>query len=281
MRGGGGGEEEWGFKLGRSDRRGQGGPRGAQPPHFFGWMKTNLLFINTPSRFMSGVLDSVLGPPCLARHTWRCPCISVVQKQRTRRVKGPRRAPCQLKKPFEGPRQGSCWEERKRIVFPRWGVIDLPSRQIDEFLQKGNRKNCVSDQTWSRVARTLAPISTTTALTTLKFLSNLTAFKTSKMSSIASGVFKSYSLCWKPLLLRYQNIFFPLSFWYAATVISFPELDELNQENLNCTRSSETCLFSGFGQRKRHHRWWHGQILPDPQESRCQYQHIARWMGGQ
>ena len=29
-------------------------------------------------------------------------------------------APCQLKKPFKGPRQrrGSCWEERKRKVFP-------------------------------------------------------------------------------------------------------------------------------------------------------------------
>ena len=37
-------------------------------------------------------------------------------------------------------RRGSCWEERKRIVYPRWGVIDLPSRQINEFSQKGNRK---------------------------------------------------------------------------------------------------------------------------------------------
>ena len=55
-----------------------------------------------------------------------------------------------LKKPFKGPRRrrGSCWEERKRIVFTQWGVIDLPSRQIDDFVQKGNRKNWVSDQTW-------------------------------------------------------------------------------------------------------------------------------------
>ena len=66
-----------------------------------------------------------------------------------RQVEGPWRAPCQLKKPFKGPRRrrGSCWEERKRIVFPRWGVIDLPSRQIHDFVQKGNRKNCVSGQT--------------------------------------------------------------------------------------------------------------------------------------
>ena len=31
------------------------------------------------------------------------------------------------------PRLG-CWEERKRRVSPRWGVIDLPTRQINDFL---------------------------------------------------------------------------------------------------------------------------------------------------
>ena len=31
-------------------------------------------------------------------------------------------------------------EEQMRIVFPHQGVIDLPHRQINEFLQKGNRK---------------------------------------------------------------------------------------------------------------------------------------------
>ena len=30
--------------------------------------------------------------------------------------------------------------ELQRIVFPQPGVIDLPSRQINEFSQKGNRK---------------------------------------------------------------------------------------------------------------------------------------------
>ena len=41
------------------------------------------------------------------------------------------------KKPSKGPRQrrGSCWEEGKRTPFRR-GVIDLPSRQINEFSQK-------------------------------------------------------------------------------------------------------------------------------------------------
>ena len=43
---------------------------------------------------------------------------------------------CQLKKPFEGPRQrrGYCWEERKRFVFPQLGVINLPSGPINDFL---------------------------------------------------------------------------------------------------------------------------------------------------
>ena len=48
------------------------------------------------------------------------------------------RGPCQVKKPFEGPRQrwGSCWEEQIRKVFPRWGVINLficPPSKINDF----------------------------------------------------------------------------------------------------------------------------------------------------
>ena len=39
----------------------------------------------------------------------------------------------------KGRRRGSCWEELQKIVFPRPGVIDLPSRQISYFLQKVNR----------------------------------------------------------------------------------------------------------------------------------------------
>ena len=33
---------------------------------------------NAQSRFDSAVNDSILRPPRLVRHTWRCPCISVV-----------------------------------------------------------------------------------------------------------------------------------------------------------------------------------------------------------
>ena len=32
------------------------------------------------------------------------------------------------------------WEEPERIVFPGLGVIVLPSRQINDFLQQGNKE---------------------------------------------------------------------------------------------------------------------------------------------
>ena len=67
-----------------------------------------------------------------------------------RRVEGPWWVLCQLKKLFKGPRlrRGSCWEEQKKIMFPRWGV-DLHCRQIDDgkkwfFYKKEKEKNWVS-----------------------------------------------------------------------------------------------------------------------------------------
>ena len=52
------------------------------------------------------------------------------------RGEAPWRASCQHKKPFMGlgQRHGSCWEERKRVVFPWQGVIDLASRQLFDSL---------------------------------------------------------------------------------------------------------------------------------------------------
>ena len=55
----------------------------------------------------------------------------------------------------------SLLEERKRLVFPRQGVIDLPSRQINDFSQKGNRKKIelvarpvedFSGKSWARMS---------------------------------------------------------------------------------------------------------------------------------
>ena len=59
--------------------RGQGGPG---PSQFFRTTKRSAFSTNAQSRLASVVVDGVLGPPCLARHTWRCPCISVVPEAR-------------------------------------------------------------------------------------------------------------------------------------------------------------------------------------------------------
>ena len=61
------------------------------------------------------------------------------------------RTSSQLKKLFTGlrPRLGSCWEGRKGKVFPRWGVINLPYRQINL------KKNWVSGKTWIATADAL------------------------------------------------------------------------------------------------------------------------------
>ena len=98
----------------------QGGPRGARVNPISGTMKTGAFSKNARSRFASVVLDSVLGHPRLARHTWWCPCISVVPEATDKVSQGPYwSAPCQLfKTPFKGLRRRrvSCWEEQKRIV---------------------------------------------------------------------------------------------------------------------------------------------------------------------
>ena len=45
-------------------------------------------------------------------------------------------------KPLEGSKTKTreLLEERKRVLFPRQGVIDLPPRQIIDFLQKRKQK---------------------------------------------------------------------------------------------------------------------------------------------
>ena len=62
-----------------------GGARGAQALPFFRATNKSAFSTNTQPRFATVLLDSVLGPPRLAHHTWSCPCISEVPKQLTRR----------------------------------------------------------------------------------------------------------------------------------------------------------------------------------------------------
>ena len=55
----------------------------------FGATKTSAFSTNAHSRFASVVVDCVLGPPRLVRHTWRCPCISVFSEATHEASRGP------------------------------------------------------------------------------------------------------------------------------------------------------------------------------------------------
>ena len=57
---------------------------------------------NAQSRFASVVVDGVLGPPRLARHTWRCPCISVVPEATHEASRGPEKGAVSAQKALRG-----------------------------------------------------------------------------------------------------------------------------------------------------------------------------------
>ena len=64
-----------------------------------GTVKASVFSTNTQSRFASIVLDSVLGPPCLAQNTWRCPFISVVLEATQEASPGPLKVLLSAKSP--------------------------------------------------------------------------------------------------------------------------------------------------------------------------------------
>ena len=63
-------------------------------------ISVKIYVFNKRTMFASVVVGGVLGPPRLARHTWRCPCISVVPEATFEASRGPRRPPtvCFLEK---------------------------------------------------------------------------------------------------------------------------------------------------------------------------------------
>ena len=88
--------------------------------------------------------NCVLGPLCLACHTWRCPCIFEFPKStfdaRFRVFEG---RCVNSKKPFRGPRldRGVAGRNERKQHLSQRGAIDLYSRQInDYFYKKGNRE---------------------------------------------------------------------------------------------------------------------------------------------
>ena len=100
------------------------GRKGAEAPQIFGTIKTSALSTIAKLRFSSVVLDSVLRPQRLACHHWRCPCISVFPEATRKASWVPLKDAMSAQKSFNGPkrRQGSCWEELKKIAFD-WNIF--------------------------------------------------------------------------------------------------------------------------------------------------------------
>ena len=65
-------------------------------------VKKSAFSTNAQSRFASVVVDGVLGPPRLARHTWRCPCISVVPEATHEASRGPEKGAVSAQKALRG-----------------------------------------------------------------------------------------------------------------------------------------------------------------------------------
>ena len=57
---------------------------------------------NTQSRLASVVVDGVLGPPRLGRHTWRGPCMSVVSEATHEVSRGPEKGAVSSQKALRG-----------------------------------------------------------------------------------------------------------------------------------------------------------------------------------
>ena len=57
---------------------------------------------NAQSRFASVVVGGVLGPPRLARHTYQCPCISVVPEATHEASQGPEKGAVSAQKALQG-----------------------------------------------------------------------------------------------------------------------------------------------------------------------------------
>ena len=76
------------------------GPRGARPLQFS--EQRSAFSTNTQLWFASAVLNGVLVPPSLVRHTWRCPCFSVVPEATHEASRGPLKGAVSAQKALQG-----------------------------------------------------------------------------------------------------------------------------------------------------------------------------------
>ena len=85
--------------------------------------------------YNQAVVDGVLRPPRLAQQTCRSPCISVVPEATHEASRGPKKGAVSAQKAL----RGSETETRELLgvteenSVSRLGIIDLPSRQINDF----------------------------------------------------------------------------------------------------------------------------------------------------
>ena len=80
---------------------------------------------------------------CLTHHTWQSFEFLKFHKQRTRQGLG-------LVQGFATKTRVCCWEEWKRNIHTKYGIIDLPSKQNNDWKQKADRKNESNVHTWFR-----------------------------------------------------------------------------------------------------------------------------------
>ena len=65
-------------------------------------MQISAFSTNAQSRFGSVVIDGILGPPRLARHNCRCPCISAVPDATHEASRGSEKSAVSAQKAFQG-----------------------------------------------------------------------------------------------------------------------------------------------------------------------------------
>ena len=114
-------------------------------------MKKSAFATNAQSRFASVVVDGVLGPPRLACHTWRCPCISVVPEATHKASRRPMKGAVSAEKALKGS------ETETRELLGGMEEMIVSSTRVHWFPLQANKSffckkeketNWVSDPTW-------------------------------------------------------------------------------------------------------------------------------------
>ena len=98
---------------------------------------------NTQSRLASIVVDGVLGPLRLTRHTWWCCCISVVPEATHEASRGPEKGTVSAQKALQGSET-----ETRELLGGTESLICPTCKSMIFFYKKETENNWVSGQTW-------------------------------------------------------------------------------------------------------------------------------------